>query len=244
MNRREFTNLSATAVGGALLTNPLDLLAMNDQPSFTKEDFGKDFKWGTATASYQIEGAWNVDGKGPSIWDHMTHTKPKKIKDRSNGDVACDFYNRYPEDLTMLKEMNFGVFRFSIAWTRIFPTGVGKPNQKGVDFYHKVIDKCLELGIEPWITLYHWDLPQALEDQGGWANREVIKWFSDYADFVTKEYGDKVKNWIVLNEPVAYTAVGYLAGSPCARIDRSAKILKSSSSYYNGTGRGRSYYQT
>jgi len=211
MNRRNFIRFSSAAMASALFSNPLDLLAMNE-PFFTKADFGTDFKWGVATAAYQIEGAWNVDGKGPSVWDHMTHKRPGKIKNKHNGDVACDFYNRYHDDLPLIKEMNFQVFRFSIAWTRIFPTGTGTPNQKGVDFYHRVIDRCLELGIEPWITIYHWDLPQALEDKGGWASRDIVKWFSKFTEFITKEYGSKVKNWMVLNEPMAFTAVGYFAG--------------------------------
>jgi len=135
MKRRKFIKLSSTVLGASLFSNPLDLLSMNmNEPSFTKADFGNDFKWGAATAAYQIEGAWNVDGKGPSVWDHMTHTKPNKVKNKDNGDVACDFYNRYHSDLAILKEMNFKIYRFSIAWTRIFPSGTGEPNQKGVDF--------------------------------------------------------------------------------------------------------------
>ena len=212
-------------LGGMTMLNPLDLLAQPNS-KFTKEDFGADFKWGVATASYQIEGAWNVDGKGESVWDHMTHTKPNKIKDKTTGDIACDFYNRYESDIDLLKQMNFQVFRFSIAWTRIFPTGEGKPNQKGIDFYHKVIDYCLKVGIEPWITIYHWDLPQALEDKGGWANRSILGWFNAYADLITKEYGGKVKNWMVLNEPMAFTAVGYLAGVHAPGYVAPQKFLK------------------
>jgi beta-glucosidase len=211
MNRRHFVKLSSTLLGTSFLASPLNLLG-NTSPNFTKADFGKDFKWGVATAAYQIEGAWDEDGKGPSVWDHMTHTKPNKVKNKDNGDVACDFYHRYQEDLPLVKTMNFEVFRFSIAWTRIFPEGTGTPNQKGVDFYHRIIDRCLELGIEPWITIYHWDLPQALEDKGGWANREIVAWFSEFTEFITKEYGEKVTNWMVLNEPVAFTTVGYFAG--------------------------------
>jgi len=227
MKRRKFIKLSSTVLGASLFSNPLDLLSMNmNEPSFTKADFGNDFKWGAATAAYQIEGAWNVDGKGPSVWDHMTHTKPNKVKNKDNGDVACDFYNRYHSDLAILKEMNFKIYRFSIAWTRIFPSGTGEPNQKGVDFYHRVIDRCLELGIEPWITIYHWDLPQTLENLGGWANRDIIGWFSDFTEFITKEYGEKVKNWMVLNEPMAFTAVGYFAGVHAPGYIAPQKFLK------------------
>ncbi len=155
--------------------------------------FGEDFKWGTACAAYQIEGAWNSDGKGVSIWDEFTHTKGN-IHANENGDVAVDFYHRYKEDIRLHKEMNFDVFRFSISWTRIFPDGVGQINPAGVQFYHGVIDECIAQGVEPWITLYHWDLPQNLQEQGGWTNREIIDWFSAYTQFCANEYGDKVKN--------------------------------------------------
>ena len=173
--------------------------------------FGTNFKWGAACASYQVEGAWNIDGKGPSIWDNFTH-KRRKIHNQENGDVATDFYHRYKEDIALLKEMEFGVFRFSISWSRIFPKGTGEINPKGVEFYHQVIDECLSVGIEPWITLYHWDLPQALEEKGGWANRGIISWFNDYVSFCTEEYGHKVKNWMVMNEPAAFVGLGYMLG--------------------------------
>ena len=225
MNRRNFIKMTSAAVSSSLLSGP-NLLLAKQYPFFKKEDFGPNFKWGVATAAYQIEGAWNIDGKGPSIWDHMTHNKPRKIKNRDNGDIACDFYHRYYEDIALIKAMNFKVFRFSLAWSRIFPSGIGSVNQKGVEFYHKVIDRCLELDIEPWITLYHWDLPQALEEKGGWANRKIIDWFSSYASFVTKEYGDKVKNWMVLNEPMAFTAVGYFAGVHAPGYIAPAKFQK------------------
>ena len=177
---------------------------------YTKADFGKNFKWGVATASYQIEGAWNIDGKSPSIWDTFTHKK-KTIRNGDNGDVACDFYHRYEDDIALVKEMNMDVFRFSLSWSRLLPNGTGAPNPKGVDFYHRVIDRCLELGVEPWITLYHWDLPQILEDKGGWPSRNILGWFEEYADFCTRTYGDKVKNWMVLNEPAGFCAAGYIA---------------------------------
>lgn len=178
---------------------------------FTRADFGKDFLWGVATAAYQIEGAWNVDGRGPSVWDTFSH-KRGKVDRNENGDVSCDFYNRYPTDIPLVKELNMDVFRFSTAWSRILPTGTGQVNQKGLDFYARVIDTCLEKGVQPWLTLYHWDLPQALEDKGGWQNRDVVGHFSEYADLVTRTFGDRVKNWMVLNEPMAFTAVGYLLG--------------------------------
>lgn len=179
--------------------------------NFTKKDFGEDFTWGVASAAYQIEGSIAADGKTSSIWDSFTHKKGK-ILNNENGDIACDFYKRYKEDTDILANLNFNAHRFSLSWTRILPEGIGKVNQKGLDFYHRLIDYNLEKGIEPWITLYHWDLPQILEDKGGWTNREIINWFSDYVDICTRTFGDKVKNWMVLNEPFAYTALGYMLG--------------------------------
>jgi beta-glucosidase len=179
---------------------------------FTKADFGPDFKWGAATAAYQIEGAWNQDGKGLSIWDDFTHKKGK-IKGNANGDMACDFYHRYRDDISLLKQINMDVFRFSIAWSRVLPNGIGPSNPKGIDFYHRVIDTCLEQGVEPWVTLYHWDLPQMLEDKGGWASRDIINWFNEYVQTMGNEYGDKVKNWMIFNEPAAFTGLGYMTGT-------------------------------
>lgn len=213
MNRRTFIKLSTATAAAFALAGPSKLWSMiQRKPDFTKADFGTDFKWGVAVAAYQIEGAWNEDGKSPSIWDHFTQKRKKKIKTRENGNISCDFYHKYEGDLDLVKEMNFDVFRFSTAWTRLIPEGTGKANQKGIDFYHRVIDKCLEAGVEPWITLYHWDLPQVLQEKGGWVNRDIVNWFGEYANLVTKTYGDKVKNWMVLNEPMAFTAVGYLLG--------------------------------
>ncbi|MCF2442883.1 GH1 family beta-glucosidase [Dyadobacter sp. CY345] len=179
--------------------------------TITASDFGADFRWGTATAAFQIEGAVAVDGRGPSIWDKFTKQNGK-IKGGHHAEIACDFYNRYEDDLELVKELGFKEFRFSLSWSRILPTGTGEVNQKGIDFYNRVIDKCLDLGIEPWITLYHWDLPQALEDRGGWKNREIIDWFSEYVRLCATEFGDKVKNWIVLNEPTAVAGLGYTTG--------------------------------
>lgn len=180
--------------------------------NFNRAAFGPDFLWGTATASYQIEGAVAKDGRMPSIWDTFSNT-PKKIKTGENGDVSCDFYHRYPEDLRLLREMNFSVFRFSLSWSRILPQGTGRVNEQGLAFYDRVIDTCLRLGITPYITLYHWDLPQALEDQGGWTNRKILDWFAQYADVCTRAFGDKVKHWMVLNEPVVFTSLGHFLGT-------------------------------
>lgn len=176
-----------------------------------RSDFGKDFLWGAATASYQIEGAHNIDGKGESIWDRFSHTKAK-IKDGSTGDVACDHYHRFQEDLNLMKEIGLPLYRFSLSWPRILPTGSGAKNQKGIDFYHRLIDGCLESGIEPAITQYHWDLPQAIEDKGGWTNRDSVSYFAEYVDLITREYGSKIKRWMILNEPTAFTTLGYMLG--------------------------------
>lgn len=184
---------------------------MEDIRPFAKADFGKDFAWGVATAAFQTEGAWEADGKGESVWDRFTHTKGK-IKSGHHANVAADFYHRYREDIDLVRLMGFDAFRFSIAWPRLLPDGTGTVNPKGVDFYHRVIDYCLECSIKPWITLYHWDLPQALQDKGGWTNRDIISWFTEYADLVTRSYGDKVQNWMVLNEPMAFTGLGYMTG--------------------------------
>ena len=183
-----------------------------------KYEFGNDFIWGVATAAYQIEGAWNEDGKGESIWDRFTHTKSKnpfkeRIYQNQNGDVACDHYHRYKEDLNLMKELSIPNYRFSLSWTRIFPDGkLTSKNQKGIDFYHRLIDACLERNITPHVTIYHWDLPQALEDEGGWTNRDTYLKFLDYVDFVTKEYKDKVPRWFILNEPFVFTVLGYFLG--------------------------------
>jgi len=170
-----------------------------------------DFKWGVSTAAYQVEGAWDADGKGQSIWDVYTNKKGKIYKNQ-NGNIACDFYHRYTHDLAIMHQLNIPNFRFSISWSRILPNGTGAVNLDGIDFYNRVIDFCLELGIEPWITLYHWDLPYELEKKGGWTNREIIKWFGDYVEVCIKYFGDRVKRWIIMNEPMAFTGAGYFLG--------------------------------
>lgn len=209
MNRKDWLKTSSVIGLGSML--PAELIAqLRLENELRRSDFGKDFIWGTATAAYQIEGGWNEDGKGPSIWDHFTHSKNRKIKDRTNADVSCDFYHRYESDIALMHEMNLPASRFSISWSRVLPQGIGAVNQKGIDYYHRVIDSCLKNKVEPYITCYHWDLPQALEEKGGWANRDAIKWFEEYVDVISKAYGDKVKNWMVFNEPMAFVPLGYL----------------------------------
>ncbi len=213
MERRKVLRLFFVSSLAAVIAPKLSFAQFNqlEKLDFSSLDFGTDFKWGVATAAYQIEGAHTIDGKSPSIWDTFSHKKGT-IKKGENGDIACDFYHSYEKDLDLLKSLNMTVFRFSIAWSRILPNGSGTPNQSGLDFYHRVIDACLARGIEPWITLYHWDLPQILQDKGGWKNRDAVVWFSEYANLLTKTYGEKVKNWMVFNEPSAFTALGYLIG--------------------------------
>jgi beta-glucosidase len=174
-------------------------------------DFGENFAFGVSTSAYQAEGAHLAHGKGPSIWDDFTQKKGK-IRLSQNANVACDFYHNYHQDLALMRAMNIRNFRFSMAWSRLFPNGTGTVNKAGVDFYKRVIDFCLELEIEPWITLYHWDLPLELQKKGGWANRLVIDWFSEYASFCVKTFGDRVKNWMILNEPMVFTGAGYFLG--------------------------------
>lgn len=179
--------------------------------NISANDFGPGFHWGVSTAAYQIEGAHDKYGKGPSIWDEFV-LKKRKIQNNHTGEIACDFYHRYTNDLTLIKRMNIPNYRFSIAWSRIFPKGIGQVNQAGIDYYHRVIDFCIELGIEPWITLYHWDLPQQLQEKGGWTNRDIIQWFSLFVATCIKHYGSKVKYWMVLNEPMVFTGAGYFLG--------------------------------
>ena len=172
----------------------------NNKTPFTKAHFGDEFIWGVSTAAVQIEGAHDADGKGESIWDVFARKKGK-IRANNHHYTACDFYNQYQNDIDLIKQLNIPNFRFSISWSRIMPNGTGEVNQAGIDYYNKVIDYCLTLGIEPWLTLYHWDLPHALEVKGGWTNREVVTWFTDFVTVCAKAFGDRVKHWMVMNEP-------------------------------------------
>ena len=176
-----------------------------------RSDFGNDFIWGTSTAAFQIEGSPYSDGKKASIWDEFSHKKGK-IYEGQNADVACDFYHRFREDLQLMKSMNISNFRFSISWSRILPDGTGAVNSAGLDFYDRLIDECLKIGITPWVTLYHWDLPQALERKGGWTNRDIINWFSEYVKICVTRFGDRVNNWMVLNEPLVFLGAGHFLG--------------------------------
>lgn len=170
-----------------------------------------DFVWGVATSSYQIEGAHDVDGRLPSIWDTFCK-QPGAIDNGDTGDVACDHYHRWREDVGIIKQLGVDAYRFSIAWPRVIPTGTGAVNQKGLDFYSELVDDLLEKGITPFVTLYHWDLPQALQDKGGWPSRDTAYAFADYATTVVEALSDRVVNWTTLNEPLCSAWLGHLAG--------------------------------
>lgn len=173
--------------------------------------FPADFVWGAATSAYQIEGSPLADGAGPSIWHRFAHT-PGCTDNGDNGDVACDHYRRYADDVALMSALGLRAYRLSLAWARILPEGTGAVNRGGLDFYSRLVDTLLAAGIEPWITLYHWDLPAALDDRGGWRNRDSADWFGDYAAVVFRALGDRVKNWMTLNEPWVCVDGGYVHG--------------------------------
>ena len=189
--------------------------------------FDKNFLWGTASSSYQIEGAFTEDGKGLSIWDTFSN-KPGNIAHDENGNKACDHYHRYREDISLMKNLGIQAYRFSISWSRIFPDGIVKDsdgniryNKAGLDFYDKIVNFCLENNIKPFITIYHWDLPQALEDKGGWLNRETAFIFADYAEFICEHFSDRVTNIATINEPQIISGLGYMLGlhAPGKKLD-------------------------
>ncbi len=174
-------------------------------------DFPNDFVWGVSTSAYQIEGAHSAGGKGESIWDRFAH-RPGAIADGSTGDVATDHLERYAEDVELLAGLGAHAYRFSVSWPRLLPSGRGRPAPAGLDFYDRLIDRLAAEGIEPWLCFYHWDLPQALQDLGGWTNRDTAFWFADYAQMVAERYGDRVPTFMLLNEPNVHALLGHLAG--------------------------------
>jgi beta-glucosidase len=255
IDRRRFIELSALGVAGAALgscraatraplsptTTPREAATTTPAQTATPEAeagcsgqfstlnraaFPKDFAWGAATSAYQIEGAWNVDGKGESICDHWTHTTGT-IKNNDNGDVAADHYHRYNEDVDLMKAMGLRSYRFSVAWTRVQPTGRGPANPSGLDFYEKLVDALLEAGIQSNVTLYCWDLPQALQDEGGWVKRDSVDIFADYVDLVTRRLGDRVQAWSTINEPHSIVYAGYELGTlaPAIKNPRVAQLV-------------------
>jgi beta-glucosidase len=203
---------------------------VHPQRSKQREDimatgFPDGFLWGASTSAYQIEGAARQDGRGPSIWDKFSHL-PGHVLGDETGDVACDHYHRWPEDVALMGELGIGAYRLSTAWPRILPEGRGAVNGKGLEFYDRLVDGVMAAGIEPWICLYHWDLPQALEDRGGWQNRDIAAWFADYAVIVARRLGDRVKHWATFNEPNAASVKGYGDGDHAPGIRGRATALK------------------
>ncbi|HEX7116428.1 MAG TPA: GH1 family beta-glucosidase [Steroidobacter sp.] len=215
MSRRDFAKAAAlSTVGlagcGRSQSNqaPASAARNTSAPRESGRAFPQGFFWGVATSAYQIEGAWNEDGKGPSIWDTYAHT-PGKISNGDTGDVANDHYHRYKEDVALMKDIGATAYRFSISWPRIFPQGTGQPNQKGLDFYSRLVDELKAAGIEPFATLYHWDLPQALQDKGGWQSRDTSQAFADYAGYIAQKLSDRIRYFFTINEFRSFTEAGY-----------------------------------
>jgi beta-glucosidase len=231
MDRRQFIESSLAATGALLAgqphaanaqtaasqphaqnsTEPEDIPGAISDSAIRAARFPDGFLWGMAAAAYQVEGAWNADGKGESNWDRFAHTVGK-VKGGATGDVACDQYHRYPEDIGILKRLNQKSYRFSVSWARLQPSGRGPANQKGLDHYSRLADALLEAGIRPFCTLYHWDLPQALEDLGGWPNRDLASYYADYAAILAKQLGDRITVWAPFNMPWTFTYYGYGIG--------------------------------
>lgn len=219
VNRRAALKLGGGVMGGGMIGGAL--LSSEALAAAQPQSFPKDFVWGCATASYQIEGAAKEDGRGASNWDVFSHT-PGKVANGDTGDVACDSYHRYAEDIALLKNLGVGAYRMSLAWSRIFPEGRGKPNQKGVDYYNRVVDGLLAAGIKPYITMFHWDLPAALP--GGWENRDTAYAFADYAGFIASKLGYRVHDFMTVNELRCFTDLGHQVGihAPGLKLGRAA----------------------
>jgi beta-glucosidase len=223
MDRRQFLadTLKTAAIAGLPLSQahatttsrpPQEVPGAIGADEIAHAQFPEGLLWGMATAAFQVEGAWNEDGKGESIWDRFTHTVGK-VRGAATADVACDEYHRYREDIAILKQLQQKSYRFSISWPRIQPTGVGAPNPKGLDHYSRLVDALLEADIRPFCTIYHWDLPQALEDRGGWPNRDLAGYYADYAGILAKHLGDRITVWAPFNMPWSFTYMGYGVGA-------------------------------
>lgn len=218
LSRRGLLRMAGGALAGAL-TGSLLAACATDMPTIATTatpaplaTFPTGFLWGAATSAYQIEGAVHADGRGVSIWDTFSHA-PGNIVGDATGDVADDHYHRYAHDLALMQQLGLRSYRFSIAWPRIYPNGTGTVNQKGIDFYKALVEGLLQRGIRPLATLFHWDLPQALQDRGGWENRDSASWFADYAATMFSALGDVIPAWLTLNEPKTVTQVGYIYGT-------------------------------
>jgi beta-glucosidase len=217
MDRREFLLGSVAAGADRLASGARGMTAAAVSPNApapnpdAQAQFPRGFLWGMATAAYQVEGAWDTDGKGESIWDRFAHTTGK-VKGAATGDVACDQYHRYAEDIDILKRLNQKSYRFSVSWPRIQPGGTGAPDTKGLDHYSRLVDAALEAGLRPFCTMYHWDLPQALEARGGWPNRDLAGYFAEYSGILAKHLGDRITVWAPFNMPWSFTYLGYGVG--------------------------------
>jgi beta-glucosidase len=212
-SRRQFAKIVGASIAGVSATSTASGQADGAPNRRASASFPSGFLWGTATSSYQIEGAVNEDGRGPSIWDRFAHL-PGTIADRSNGDTATDHYRLYKEDVRLMKALGAQAYRFSIAWPRVFPEGAGAPNLGGLDFYNRLLDELLANGIEPFATLYHWDLPQALQDRfGGWTSRDTSRAFADYAAYVAARLSDRVKHFFTINECSRHVHLGHEHGA-------------------------------
>lgn len=198
--------------------------------------FPKEFYWGVASASYQIEGAISEDGRGESIWDRFCSI-PGNVANGDSGEIACDFYHRYKEDIAIMKDMGVKAYRFSISWSRIFPKGIGEINEAGLEFYNNVIDELISADIIPFVTLYHWDLPQALQDKGGWANENSSQWFLEYSKTIFDKFNGKVKHWITLNEPYCAAFLGNYEGRQAPGINDFSTALRVAYNMYVGHGK-------
>jgi beta-glucosidase len=222
LRRRAFLGAAAASLASAL--PPASLAARSKAPAA----FPPGFVWGAATAAYQIEGAAAEDGKGPSIWDAFCK-KPGAIWNGQSGDVACDHYHRYKDDVALAKSLGLPAYRFSVSWPRVLPAGTGAINSKGLDFYDRLVDALLAARIDPWLTLYHWDLPLALYQRGGWLDRDVAGWFADYAEIVVKRVGDRVRRFMPINEPQVFLGAGLVQGrhAPGDKL-RFAELLRAS----------------
>lgn len=224
MNRRRFLWNSGLALSAGSFLNVFGSSAIAAPAGLPVDGAGAEFPpgflWGSATASYQVEGAVNEGGRGATVWDTFSHT-PGKTAKGDTGDVADDFYHLYPSDIKLMKELGLKTFRFSIAWSRIFPSGTGKPNQAGVDFYNRLVDALVAADIKPYCTLFHWDLPQALQDKGGWESRDTAKAFADYAGYAAGVLSDRVKNFMTMNEMRSFVELGYGTGAhaPGLKLD-------------------------
>jgi beta-glucosidase len=223
MQRRDFLRSGSLLAAASTLAPSAALAAPAAVP---ERQFPAGFLWGSATASYQVEGAVHEDGRGPSIWDTFSHT-PGKVHNGDTGDVADDYFHRYKDDIALMKALGLKTCRFSIAWSRVFPSGIGTPNPKGLDFYKRMTDELHANGIEPYCTLYHWDLPQALEDKGGWQNRDTATAFADYCGYTVHSLGDRVTNYMTMNEMRSFVELGYKTGmhAPGLQLD-AAKLAQ------------------